>query len=157
MSPSPYNSLLALARQAKIWLTPAHQPYAQIPSGALPLWSEEFRDWIMVNFRSYFAPVTYNRVLRQLHQDAQAQPHRQSAPLRVAPVKSGYLIDLGGHVIHLNGKQWQIKELSELAHDDNRRIYFHRTAHSRTPPNPPQNSTTTSPHISASKPTLPTR
>lgn len=133
MQPSPHNTLLAIARQAKIWLTPAHQSYAQIPNGgAIPLWSEEFRDWILqkLNFQTDFASITYNRVLRQLHIDAQSQP-TELAHLRAAPVKGGYHIDLGGPVIHLTGKQWNLLPTFDASS-------FHRPATSHPLPQPTQ-------------------
>ena len=79
MSPL-YNTLLGIARQAKVWLTPAHQSYAQIPTGSVPLWSEEFRDWILqkLNFQTGFTSIIYNRVLRQLDQEAKSAPARLS-------------------------------------------------------------------------------
>ena len=113
MEPKPYNTLLAITRELKLWLTPARQTYVQLPAthlpaSAVPLWSEEFFTWCFAkfNFENFPAPITYNRVLRQLDEDACAQPRETVQPsnLRSTAVKGGYHIDLGGPVIHLTGK-----------------------------------------------------
>ena len=141
------NTLLGIARQAKVWLTPAHQSYALIPTGSVPLWSEEFRDWILqkLGFETLFASVTYNRVLRQLDQEAKSA-RREETHLRTAPVKGGYQIDLGDSAIHLTGKGWTIKP-NALAHDENRGISFHRPATSHPLPHPTHSTTSLPDHL----------
>ncbi len=128
MEPKPYNTLLAIARELKLWLTPSRQTYVQLPAAhnpasAVPLWSEEFFTWCFAkfNFENFPAPITYNRVLRQLDEDARAQPRDTVQPsnLRATAVKGGYHIDLGGPIIHLTGKQWT---LLPPAPDENRGI-----------------------------------
>ena len=118
MEPKPYNTLLAIARELKFWLTPSRQTYVQLPAShlpanAVPLWSEEFFTWCFAkfNFENFPAPITYNRVLRQIDEDARAQPRETVQPsnLRSTAVKGGYHIDLGGPVIHLTGKNWTIE------------------------------------------------
>lgn len=99
-----------MSRQLKLFLTPTRQTYVQLPVGAVPLWSEEFRDWCFAqfNFTDFLASITYNRVLRQLDEDAKAQPRETVQPsnLRSTRAKDGYYIDLSDSVIHLTGKQW---------------------------------------------------
>ncbi len=118
MEPKPYNTLLAIACELKLWLTPSRQTYVQLPAthlpaSAVPLWSEEFFTWCFAqfNFENFPSPITYNRALRQLDEDARAQPRHtvQPANLRSTAVKGGYHIDLGGPAVHLSGKQWTIE------------------------------------------------
>ena len=112
MPSTAYNSLLAVAEKVKLWITPARQTFAELPSGAVPLWSEEFFTWCLAkfNFQNFPAPITYNRVLRALDETAQAQPREQiqEANLRTAGTKSGYEIDLGNQSIQVTGKEWKI-------------------------------------------------
>ena len=63
------------------------------PAGAVPLWGEEFFTWCFTkfNFTNFPARITYDRVLRQLDEDAKAQPRQTIQPsnLRTAPTKKG--------------------------------------------------------------------
>ena len=146
-----YTTLLAVAQQAKLWITPARQTYAQLPSGAVPLWSEEFFTWCYAkfNFQDFPAPITYNKVLRTLDETAQSQPREETQPanLRTAATKDGYHIDLGEATIHLTGKQWKITETSLLAPDDNRGINFLRPTANRPLPHPTQSDTELDVHL----------
>ena len=119
MESKPYNTLLAIAGELKLWLTPSRQTYVQLPAThlpatAVPLWSEEFFTWCFakVNFQNFPSAITYNRALRQLDQNARCQPRQTIHPsnLRSTKAKVGYYIDLGGPVIHLTGKQWTIED-----------------------------------------------
>ena len=124
MPSTAYNTLLAVAEQVKLWITPAHQTYAELPSGAVPLWSEDFFTWCIAkfNFQNFPAPITYNTVLRTLDQAAQSQPRQktQQANLRTAATKNGYEIDLGNQSIQVTGKEWKITQHPGPAPDDNR-------------------------------------
>ena len=118
--PKLHDTLLGIARQAKAWLAPTRQSFATLPSGAaVPLWSMEFSDWFYSALKAVDptqhlpAPVTYNRVIRQLEDDA--RPSNSAAHLRSAPTPEGYEIDLGGPVVRLTGKQWSIEPPSGTA------------------------------------------
>ena len=153
MPSTAYNTLLAVAGQVKLFLTPASQTYAQLPSGAVPLWSEEFFTWCIAkfNFQNFPAPITYNKVLRALDETAQSQPREtiQPANLRTAITKSGYEIDLGEATIHLTGKQWKITDggpgLGGCGHEPASR--FVRPATSRPLPHPTQSNTELPGHL----------
>ena len=114
MPSNAYNTLLAVAQQVKLWITPARQTYAEIPSGVVSLWSEEFFTWCFAqfNFQNFPASITYNKVLRALDETAQSQPREaiREINLRAAATKNGYEIDLGGPFVRLTGKQWKIKD-----------------------------------------------
>ena len=119
MPSNAYKTLLAAVQEVKLFLTPSHQTYAQLPypsqeTEAVPLWSEEFFTHCIAkfNFQNFPAPVTYNTVLRTLDEKAHAKPReaRQAANLRTSATKQGYEIDLGGPSVHLTGKQWKITD-----------------------------------------------
>ena len=149
MPSNAYNALLAVASQVKLWITPTRQSYAQIPAGAVPVWSEEFFTWCYakLNFQNFPAPITYNKVLRALDEMAAAQPRENVQPvnLRSAATRHGeYEIDLGGMVVHLTGKQWAIKENN---FDGPSR--FLRPFSSRQLPHPTQSQKTLPEHLRA--------
>ena len=110
----PYNVLLAAARELKLFLTPSRQTCVELPAGAVPLWSEEFFTWCFAkfNFADFPAPITYNRVLRQLDDDAKAQPRQTIQPsnLRTAATRNGYHIDFGSATVAITGKGWNVND-----------------------------------------------
>ena len=116
MTSAPFSTLLEIAGQVPLFLTPARQPFAKLPTGAVPLFSLEFHDWIYATLRAaghspHIALTTFGRLLRSLDADLRAQPHPATEPanLRVATSPSGqYNVDLGpaGTVIKITGKQW---------------------------------------------------
>ena len=137
MPSNAYNTLLAVAQQVKLWITPARQTYVELPSGVVPLWSEEFFTWCFAkfNFQNFPAPITYNKVLRALDETAQSQSRESTQPanLRTAATKSGYEIDLGEATVHLSGKQWKISQHP----DDNQRVcHFLRPISNHPLPHP---------------------
>ena len=112
MPSTAYNSLLAVAEQVKLFITPSRQTFAELPCGAVPLWSEDFFTWCITkfSFQNFPASITYNKVLRTLDENAQAQPREaiQPANLRTATTKGGYQIDLGAQSVEVTGKHWKI-------------------------------------------------
>ena len=116
MTSAPFSTLLEIAGQAPLFLTPARQPFAKLPTGAVPLFSLEFHDWLYATLRTtglspHIALTTFGRLLRSLDADLRAQPNPAIEPanLRVATSPSGqYNVDLGpsGDVIKITGKQW---------------------------------------------------
>jgi hypothetical protein len=113
MQPKPYDQYLAIARQAPLFLTPARQPFVNLPTGAVPLYSEDFRGWFSTQLLSedlsFPSPITCCRILRQLDEDAHKLPYRTTQPanLRVESTPGGYRIDLhDAEPIHVSGKQW---------------------------------------------------
>ena len=154
-----YNTLLAVAQQAKLWITPARQTFAELPGlnqemVAVPLWSEEFFTWCYAkfNFQNFPAPITYNKVLRTLDETAESQPREETQPanLRTAATKDGYHIDLGEATVHLTGKQWKITDRgSQLAPYGKRGIRFLRPTANRPLPHPTQSNTELHVHLRA--------
>ncbi len=143
MPSNAFNTLLAVAQQAKLWITPARQTYAQLPGlnqkmVAVPLWSEDFFTWCIAkfNFQNFPAPITYNTVLRTLDETAQSQPREavESTNLRTAATKEGYEIDLGEATVHITGKQWTVK--AQPTPDDNPGSRFFRPAANHPLPHP---------------------
>ena len=137
MPSNAYNTLLAAAQQVKLWITPARQTCADLPSGVVPLWSEEFFTWCFTqfNFQNFPAPITYNKVLRALDETAQSQSRESTQPanLRTAATKSGYEIDLGEATVHLTGKEWKI---SQHPDDNQRGCHFLRPISNHPLPHP---------------------
>ena len=145
----PYNTLLTIARQVKLFITPARQTFAELPQGAVPVWSEDFFGWCLNKFQNepFPAPITYNRVLRQLDEDAKAQSRNTVRPanLRTAFTNGGYTIDLGGPVVHITGKQWKILPPDT---DENRNVVFMRPIPSRPLPAPTHSEKKLKDHLS---------
>ena len=139
-----------MAEQVKLFITPARQTFAELPSGAVPLWSEEFFTWCYAkfNFQDFPAPITYNKVLRALDEAAQSQPRQaiREISLRAATTKGGYEIDLGATTIHLTGKQWKIKEGGSGLEPGSR---FQRPATSRPLPHPTHSEKPLEDHLRA--------
>ena len=82
MISKPYNTLLAVAQELKLFLTPARQTYAQLPTGIYPLWSEDFFAWCLGKF-GFGAYVDYLVKLAELcyvHHIASAQIRTQLSP-----------------------------------------------------------------------------
>ena len=115
LKPKLYDLLLEVARRAPLFLTPARQPFVNLTSGAIPLYSEDFRGWLshqlIAENLPFPSPVTSCRILRQLDEDAHHLPNLEVHPahLRIESTPRGYYIDLkkGTDPIHLTGKHWQ--------------------------------------------------
>ena len=115
LKPKLYDLILEVARRAPLFLTPARQPFVNLTSGAIPLYSEDFRGWLshqlIAENLPFPSPVTSCRVLRQLDEDAHHLPHVAVHPahLGIESTPRGYFIDLkkGTDPIHLTGKHWQ--------------------------------------------------
>ena len=146
MPSNAYTTLLTVAQQVKLWITPTRQTFAELPSGVVPLWSEEFFTWCYAkfNFQNFPAPITYNKMLRALDETAQAQPREtiQSSNLRAAITNDGYQIDLGSSTVHLTGKQWEIQPNQES-------VRFLRPATSRQLHTPTNTETDLASHLRA--------